>query len=304
MTALLPTLDDIVNEAIINNRPAVIVEGIDDVKIYEKISKNRNRNSLIIPIELIEGYTEGCDGVINANSKIMLMNSETAIPNDLILLIIDKDVRDFRNQIPLSLEFTLVLEHYSFESYFVNPNNFKYILEKTTNANQTLINSINIDFEFSNFLSRTNNLYIASLEALYLSMDQNYQSIFQYSYSIDRIKEQILVDLLSKKTFLEEKAISLGLDPYSRIDYKKIVKGKWLLEFYAKYIKDFLKNIKTYCSEERIPKCSYCASGKDKCFYKPKIEYSWNVIQEFLKEHYDQNEFQKIYDRFDQLRLN
>lgn len=151
MADLLYNLDDIINEAIINNRPVVIVEGIDDVKIYDNVAKNCSKNVLTTPIELIEGYAEGCNGVIRANTQILINDQENEIPIDLVLLVIDKDVRDFRNELPANNKFSLVLKNYSFESHFVTPNNFKYVLEKTTNATQLLLDSIDLEAEFQIF---------------------------------------------------------------------------------------------------------------------------------------------------------
>ena len=63
-------IDEILNEAIMTGVPSIIVEGIDDVPIYSKISKGLPFNVEVYAVENISGYTEGCEQVISAIKNI------------------------------------------------------------------------------------------------------------------------------------------------------------------------------------------------------------------------------------------
>jgi hypothetical protein len=58
--------DEILNLAIMSKTPYVIVEGVDDIKIYEEIASSAGVPCEIYSVEQLEGLTGGNDGVIQA----------------------------------------------------------------------------------------------------------------------------------------------------------------------------------------------------------------------------------------------
>ena len=56
-------IDEILSMAIMTKTAHVLVEGVDDVRIYEKLSSG---DCEVYAIESIEGYSGGCDFVKDA----------------------------------------------------------------------------------------------------------------------------------------------------------------------------------------------------------------------------------------------
>ena len=93
-------LAETLNAALMNQEPVVIVEGQDDIKFYDNIAL---LNGLVInvqPIENIEGYTEGCEKVIEAITEAQSLIKADIRLKRYIMGIIDKDARPFRNTLP------------------------------------------------------------------------------------------------------------------------------------------------------------------------------------------------------------
>ena len=158
-------LDEVLNEAIMTKTPCVIVEGVDDIPVYDGIINSSDRNVEVIAIEVIEGYSKGCDQVVEATKKLSETIEFSYDPADYVLGIIDKDVRDFREELPEN-RLLLVLDVYSIESHFVNPEVIEDVIRICTKSSsdmntQELRNHI--------FLKCSNNMevmFLASLEAL------------------------------------------------------------------------------------------------------------------------------------------
>ena len=64
--------DELLNEAIMSDTPIVIVEGTDDIPLYEDLIKSLNKNIEVYASEnlIISGNISGCVGVVNSLNKI------------------------------------------------------------------------------------------------------------------------------------------------------------------------------------------------------------------------------------------
>jgi hypothetical protein len=120
-------IDELFIEAIMTEVPCVLVEGIDDIEIYSQLSEQLEVKPEVYAIETVKGFTVGCEQVIKAINRLdELPPCEHAIV-DHMLGIIDKDVREFRNQLPQS-EAILVLKYYSIESHFISSTVIEQLL--------------------------------------------------------------------------------------------------------------------------------------------------------------------------------
>ena len=111
-------LEETIIAGLMCNKPVVIVEGQDDIKFYDNIATLNDLNVDICAVETIEGYSEGCEQVINAMAQ-----AESLIHNDdslkmYIMGIIDRDVRQYLNNVP-EMENLLVLKYYSYETHLI-----------------------------------------------------------------------------------------------------------------------------------------------------------------------------------------
>ena len=86
-------IDEILNEAIITGVPALIVEGIDDISIYDNLALKVPFEYEVYAVENIEGFSEGCEQVILAVEELNTLESEAHELTNHVLGVIDKDVR-------------------------------------------------------------------------------------------------------------------------------------------------------------------------------------------------------------------
>ena len=122
--------DELLNLAIMSKTPYVIVEGVDDIHIYEEIAKSAQVLCEVYSVEMLEGLVGGNDGVIQAMESIESLNMpEGKSAKEFILGIIDCDARYYRGEMPV-LESVLSLSVYSIESHFVSKFSIKPSIEK------------------------------------------------------------------------------------------------------------------------------------------------------------------------------
>ncbi|MGQ6466019.1 hypothetical protein ACUNEK_06565 [Serratia sp. IR-2025] len=112
-------ISEILNTAIMTKSISVIVEGVDDIQVYYGIAKSANKIVEIFPIETIDGYAPGCNHIVTAMDDILELPKANVNIDNYIIGIIDKDVKDFRGEMPTN-PLILTLKHYSMESHFVD----------------------------------------------------------------------------------------------------------------------------------------------------------------------------------------
>lgn len=237
-------LEELFNEAIMSETPLIIVEGIDDISVYEKIVNNSSiDNAQVMAIENIRDYDAGCDNIINAITYLQDMIVEKEENKKYILGIIDRDARFYRGDIP-QLQGLFILKYYSYESHFVGDEGIKYILPLVTNCYDQMIDERVINVLQKDLNNKYYDLYYISLEALKNACVVDYHGIVGYSQKAGSVFSRDCKDLILRQlnkqaldSFASEKNINFS-------DLKSIAKGKWLIHVYAETILANLQNAK------------------------------------------------------------
>lgn len=295
-------IDELLNEAIITGVPAIIVEGIDDISVYDEISANVPFDVEVYAIENIEGYTEGCEQVISAIENLNSLQSDTHPINEHILGIIDKDVRDYRDELP-EIEPLLVLNYYSIESHFVSKEIISNILRLSSKANRELISDELCNTIMSEIETKMLDLYYFSLESLRNSIEPDYPASFSYSYAVGRIRDpKTRHDVLEKRNDLDIFATSLGISPC--IDtLKSISKGKWLVDVFSQELLANINDLQEKCAQNTIETCKSCISEAfDKCLYRIKEGFTKKTIKSLALTSIEGAEVDYIQDRIARIK--
>jgi hypothetical protein len=295
-------IDELLNEAIITGIPAVIVEGIDDISIYDEIARKVPFDVEVYAVENIDGFTEGCDQVISAIEELNTLSISTHKLSDHVLGVIDKDVRDYRLEIP-EIEPLLVLNSYSIESHFVSKNIIANILNLSSKVNRELVNDELCELIMDEIAIKLSDLYYFSLESLRKSLDSEYIESFSYSFSVGRINDQMAKqEVLAKQNDLDTFAASYGLTPCLDT-LKSITKGKWLIDVFASELVVSITGLKTKCREGSIDSCKSCiAQAYDKCLYRIKEGFTKKTIKSLALTNVEGVEFDYIVDRISDIK--
>lgn len=290
-------IEELFTTAIMIDKPMLIVEGVDDIKIYENITERINREYDVYAIENIPNYSEGCEEVIRAINDLQTKINENEKNGKYILGIIDADVRHFKNSIP-NMKELFVLKYYSIESHFISRSNLKVLIgELTYNGNKNISKEV-LDYCESDLEKRLKELYYYSLDALKNAVVKNYISTIGYSDNPGLLYNGSKWPIIEKKKRnLDYFAKKFSLN-YDLKNIKRITKGKWLLFYYSSSVLNKLITLKDACRDNKIPQCQYCKRGNySKCLYKLNASYNVDLIQRKLLTYYDNNELKYIYDR-------
>ena len=302
-------LKELVADALMNKYPLILVEGKDDIQIYDKITSNLSIECEIKAIENIPDYGEGNEYIIKAIENLQEVIVTKPELLKYILGIIDRDARFYKDELP-ELKGLFILKYYSIESNFIARNNLKNALFELTEINSRLCNNELLDYIEKEIKEIYLRLYYVSLEALKNACIKDYSGLIGFSKDIDGreirkgkilkiIKEESLYLSFNKKKdeldeFASTKNISFNLEIV-----KFISKGKWLLHVYSDFILNKIKKLAEYCKNEQILQCQYCKTGKyNKCLYKLKRAVQIHHVESMLLNKIDENEFKYIYDRF------
>lgn len=268
--------------------PLVIVEGVDDVPIYEAIVKVADKANLIIyPIEYFDGYSEGCESLIKAISDSQSFFTGTANAEQLFLGIIDADSRKYRTLQPNEIDINLlkgifVLKYYSIETYFATRVNLsRFIIHHTLLSEKEVTNEI-LDFVEKTHFHDLSELYYISLECLQKILDQSYNAAVTYgekSIKEDKQRKHIMSVLATKITDLDSFAQAKSL---SINDIRAFCKGKFYLYSFVYKTYQQIQNLQNDCGVA-VPKCQNCLIIAKNCKYVPnaKLQYD-SVYQHFL----------------------
>ncbi len=300
-------IDELVSTAYTTERPLILVEGADDIQIYDKIS---GQKYIIKAIETVPDYNEGNKSVIDAITYLQEKINNKPKLKKYILGIIDRDARYYRNEIP-ELECLFVLKYYSIESHFVTQTNLEKVLFEVTNIHSELLNKTLFDFIENDIEKTYKRLYYFSLEALKNACISSYQGIIGYERDNDGKKvtkgrilkdDQLFKKINKKQNELNIFAGSLNLS-YNKDVIKSISKGKWLLYIYSHFILKKIKLLQSSCKEKKINQCQYCKIQKyDNCLYKLKNKnIQSDYVETILLNKQDEKELQYLYDRFSEL---
>lgn len=310
----IPTPMEVYADAKIRNSKIAVVEGIDDIAIYDKIISDNNLNIEVKAIDNVQILDDnhnritGCEGIILMFEKVS--NSIASEESKRYLLgIIDRDYRDFKNENPNN-ELIFVLDRYSIENYFLNINTFKACLSHYTRLSE---NDLNQNWVIKEFDSIKNNLleklFLLCIESLKKQLTPNYESSIHLDLdSPDRyLRDAEIKQEISRKTkMLLDYAESLSL--HKNIETLiHICKGKWLIAVYAELIKEFINKNKlcTEYQEDEIEKCQYCKVGNTQnCLHKKKINCNLGEVKVMLKKPELIDISQKLLTRLQNLALS
>ena len=297
MIGMQYNLQEVFNSAIISRKPIVIVEGIDDIPLYDRIINCNGIIGDIIAVETIEGYSNGCRAVEQATSDLNGLATSRYAPEKFIVGIIDKDIKDFRNELPQTSSL-LVLDFYSIESHFVNYEVIDYLLRVCTKGVSALYTAELKNKILNYCISNMELIYLASLEALKGSLDSSYSAEFNYSDKFGRLNDvNLSTRLYQKKNFLIDFALSLNIK-YEVIHLKKFCKGKWLLEFFSKEVEESIKSLPSECGTNDVMKCRNCKSGLiNNCMYRLTDGFSSRQLKELAKQVCSSSELSYIRTR-------
>ncbi|NOH14850.1 DUF4435 domain-containing protein [Clostridium cochlearium] len=285
--------------------PAVIVEGKDDIKFYKNLCENIKKNIEVIAVDNIKGVADGCTGVIECIESIQDDIKKNINNLKYILGIIDGDVRCYRDEIPNNIYGIFVLKYYSYESHFVTRQNLKNIVGLTASVGKSYIDDKTLDYIEKDVQNDYKKIFYVSLEALKNACIKEYDSIISYKDKPEYIfnnlytGKNIMKSLMRKKNQLDEFAKQYNI---TFSDFKKVIKGKWLLYTYYNSVYRNLKKLPDACRNNIITKCQYCKSGQpEKCLWNLDYNYKLEYIISIALNYYDNNELEYINDRLKQL---
>ena len=298
------SIEETVIAALMSHEPVVIVEGQDDIKFYSNIAMKCECNLSVQAVEMIEGYSEGCDAVINAIEDVQALITADSRLAKSVLGIIDRDARYYMHTIP-ELNNLLVLKYYSYESHLLTRKSIGKLLGIMTKANRELLTDEAIDFVKRDFENSLNELYYFSLEALKSKCRDDYEACITYGNDPGNIlahgaKEYYWGMIISKKEELDIFADEMGI---TLNDIRKIAKGKWYLFCWCEYIIQASKTMYTLCGNS-LPQCMFCKIGNtDKCLWRKDSTFQIPNIKSILysEEIIDLTEVQYIIDSMQSL---
>ncbi len=291
-------LNEVLNQAIINKEPAVIVEGKDDRILYERISEKAKVIVKFWQIEYIEDYSEGCTDVVKAIEKLQPKYLENNLNIKLIAGIIDKDVRPYTSNMP-NLKGLFITKYYSIETYFATSNNLTKLLNAITYLSKNEIDTELVEYIETSHKQSLSDLFFISLEALKNACNPKYDAVVRYSEKESNVVKQdakkdkmILPALESKRTELLSFAQELKL---TEQDIKLICKGKWFLYNYIYFTLQSIENLANDCKNDKIKKCDACKIQKyQNCHYKTNYPYKPEQLEKQIKNIVDENECSDI----------
>ena len=289
--------DEILNLAIMEKSPYIIVEGVDDIGIYEDIARSAGVVCEIYSVEMLEGLSGGCSGVIEALAIIESLSMPDGKNADQFVMgIIERDARYYRDGMPISSAI-FGLHAYSIESHFVSKFSIKPAIKRLTRI--SLRHEIDVNSIYSRIEENVFDVYYFSLDALRKAVDPEYQSVVAFSSSPGRRRDQnTIAQLHSRKADLDAFAASLNLT--SNIDsLRKFVKGKWLLTAYSEELFKEIESLVLKCKNLEIEQCAMCARDNSApCFYRLKDGLNKNSLYSILLDFVDIPDFDYIRDAF------
>lgn len=289
--------DELLNLAIMEKIPYIIVEGIDDIRIYEEIASSANVHCEIYSVEMLEGLSGGNDGVIEAMgiAESLVMPNEKSV-NQFMMGVIDRDARYYRNEMP-TLRSIFSLKTYSIESHFISKFTINHSINQLTRI--SLRYEIDENSIYSNVEKNIFDVYYFSLDALKNAVDPSYESIVAFSTKPGRRKDaNTVTQLLSRKDELDAFADTFSLT--SDIEsLRKFVKGKWLLTAYAEELFKEIEQLVAKCKILEIKQCRMCElDNSSPCLYQLKGGLNKNSLYSILKNFVSVPDFDYIRDAF------
>lgn len=278
--------------SIMQECPIIIVEGIGDIPVYEKIFSTMLDDFEIYTSEQINGIEPGCRGV----EKIIRIVNEGYDINFIkkyIAGIIDKDVKDYRGELS-NIDNLVVTDYYSMETHFIANTVVKKIFSNFIRIPESKIPDVLLHEFWDFFYFESEYLYLASLDALRKSINSEADAIFSYASNYNETKNRIVQAKLQQEKIRNLIfAFKLGLE--FDVEYlKKICKGKWFLEFFCEKISYFITNEIMICQNTEY-KCDMCLRGNSGgCLYNFRVRPTPNAIEATIYSYLEFGNFEFI----------
>lgn len=262
--------------AVMMEEPLLIVEGMDDVEFYKKISRDKVKVRCSEVVKDANGrpYKPGCDGVIQIVKDVQEELWRDERLEKLLLGIVDADYRRFLGEDYPEYKGLFVLKYYSYESHFFTDASITNFISAVTSVRSSEITDEILVIAKQGIEATTRDLYYVGLEAL-RGKKKEQESIVSYDMKPEAIYEKngstaVIEQVLARKeqldNFAERNRITFD-------DHLYIIRGKWLLYMVAKSVYDNIGKIKEQCGEAVIEQCDFCRQGmKEKCVWGKKME--------------------------------
>ncbi|HEM7185927.1 TPA: hypothetical protein U2I61_000357 [Providencia rettgeri] len=257
---------EFLNEAIMSETTFIIVEGVDDVPVYERLVESIEKKIIIVDIKNITN-SEGCSGV-----KDFILDVNTTPFHDSIskhiLGVIDRDIKPYRNEVINNVNNIIMLNYYSMESHFLSLKSVDYMIKNITRAGN-LLNEYTLNLIYEKAIDEVVDfIFYPSLEALKNGCVENYKSLVGYKMSIEQIINMDSTLLEHKKDeldlFSKEKGINKNFDSILLMS-----KGKWILKLFCMNVVNLTDELHRMCKDGEILKCQYCTNKHENdCQYK------------------------------------
>jgi len=286
------SLAESIAEAIINNEFFLLVEGVDDIPIYEKLLCEIVNDYNVQCFSNLSDYGVGCDALISTVENLTKTEPSIAVKK-IWGAIIDLDSRFFRGTIPTHPQVT-TLSRYSIENFFVNKESIVAILKTTTKCGDLAETAA--EHIMSAVIPTLQNLSIATAEAILHGVYEEYCGFCSFSTSVDTIKNKpdIRNSLEEWSDFILEQSRDVGFHQTVE-DVLKFTKGKWLLNYFlAESIKK-IRELHADCKDGSVFRCKSCNAGKyDCCQYKMQIGIDTKIGRGIVTSNFNPRTLEEV----------
>ncbi|NCH59905.1 DUF4435 domain-containing protein [Cronobacter dublinensis] len=288
--------DEILNEAIMSETPILVVEGVDDISIYEGICQQLDKYFEVVAVQNFKDMSEGNRGVIDFIKALLELEYEGDLGH-YILGIIDRDARYYRDEI-VNNSAIFVLKWYSMESHFITRQAIKCVIEQCTRIQPKLLTSELIEMLYEKLAEALMSLYYMSLECLKKACVKDYESLASYKMSVQHLKNiGAFESIVEREKELDEFAIHVGVSN-NMAGLLNVCKGKWLIGEFCRILISEIKGLKTKCLHDEVDKCQFCYSGNDElCLYGFEGSYNESQIASLIKKNEGYTQFGYLKER-------
>lgn len=288
--------DEILNEAIMSETPMIVVEGVDDISIYEGVCHQLDKYCEVVAVQNLKGMSEGNRGVIDFIKSLLELNYEGEL-DKYILGVIDRDARYYRGEV-VDVPAILMLKWYSMESHFITRQAIRCVAEQCTRMQPKLLTHELIEVLYEKLIEHIMPLYYMSLECLKKACVRDYDSVASYKMNVQHLKNigafEVIVE---RKDSLDEFASQIGVTNDLE-GLLNICKGKWLIGELSKFMICEIKNLKAKCLRNEIEKCQFCHSGNNElCLYEFENAYNEPQIANIIKRNEGYTQFGYLRER-------
>lgn len=298
------TIRQMIVRAKMEEKPLLVVEGSDDVAVYELFAKHAGKKVDVRAIETISGYGEGCFHVRKFMGDAQSIIGEAPDNEKFIRGIVDRDATFFRGEDYSHLKCLFTLNAYSFESHFTTEEHVKHLLYNILQSRAGVDNRV-INYVMGGIVTAYQELFLISLEALKGACISTYDSTVSYSWTYGQIKHgktEVIAALKSKtyelRTFAQSRNITVN-------EVKYVAKGKWLFHTFLESVYGRIKTLSKKCSQGNgtvVRKCPYCIVEKhEKCSWKLKKRMSVDLAELIILQYIDERETKYIVDEIKKL---